>query len=159
MACGYVGVSMTSIAAEINAHNTPVQLTPAQFVQEHGGSTRAAAAAAGVSQRTVQRWIAPPGAKQRRAPNRAAKAKLVRIPTRARKIILDGEIRIGSETRKRGITIPPKYGDGPKDLSREQWDKLSELAQADNETAVLHELASIYRVSSLELIRGDVDFM
>ena len=149
---------MTSISAEINAHNTPVQLTPAQFVQEHGGSTRAAAAAAGVSQRTVERWIAPASAKQHRNPNKASKAKLVRLPARARKMHLDGEIRIGSETRKRGITIPPKYGDGPKNLTSQQWNKLSELAAADNETAVLHELAHIYRVGSLELIRGDVDF-
>lgn len=149
---------MTSIAAEIDAHNTPVQLTPAQFVQEHGGSTRAAAAAAGVSQRTVQRWIAPETAKQRAKPGRGAKVKMVRIPARAMKIHLEGEIRIGSETRKRSITIPPKYGDGPKNLSKEQWDTLSQLAAAGNETAVQHELTHIYRVSSLELIRGDVDF-
>src|SRR5258708_37220520 len=93
------------IVKEINAFNN---WTPGQLIQALGGSTKRAAEAKGVTQRTVQRYITT--GKQTRRPGAAAQEKLNRAGRKtlgAVGITLDGTVAVGGkgEAYERDRTI------------------------------------------------------
>jgi len=114
----------------------------------YGGSTRAMAADLGVSQRTVQRWVAPAG-RQRRRPSLSVRDRLAeagaalirgsRATSLARYgagVRLTGTIAIGDPSYTRSRSVPagaPQYvNPSPYSPTGPDWQLFCDLAREGN---------------------------
>lgn len=129
-----------SIVEAINAYNSP-----AAIVEYFNGSTKRAAEALGITQRSVQRYL-----QGTRKPNAAVRAKLRQAGRQGHEgtgVTFDGNVKVNGYERDR--TIDRIY-------SPDEWDELSELAASGDEDACWDWIASEYGVSSMEVEDGDI---
>ncbi len=145
---------MISLSDAINDYNT---WTPAQLVQEYGSSAKAAKAA-GVSTRTMERWVTAKGT-QKRKPSKPSQEKINQAGREANAdktmgIEFDGTAAINGPASNPDY-VREWYHDFT--FSPEEWAELSERAAAGDESGLWDMIADKYQVNSIEFIDGTIN--